>query len=181
MNQPPTTFCQSCLFESGLGGVVIARYKSAGRVEAGVFLVDVFCQGVKNAYFLQCHETELADVVERACCSVTGDPATEHSGAWGRKLIEASVAYARRLGFAPHRDYKQAARVMGGIDPKDCAETFVFGSDGKPLFVAGPNDSEARCMLILSVLTKKLGPPPAFHYIVPLDASDEIIIEGASS
>jgi len=32
------------LFERGIGWVIVARFKSAGqRVEAGVFLVDVWC------------------------------------------------------------------------------------------------------------------------------------------
>jgi hypothetical protein len=168
MPQPPKTFCQSGLFESGLGGVLIARYKSGGRAEAGVFLVDTYCLGVKDAFFHQCHEADLPEIVQRTCASGTGTPPIEHSAAWGRKLVEDAVNYARRLGFAPHRHYKQAARVMGGINPKDCSETFVFGHDGKPLFVGGPHDSQTRCKLIISILTKKLGPPPAFDYIMPL-------------
>ena len=169
----PKTFCQSNLFVSGFGGVVIARYKSGGRVEAGVFLLDMFCMGVKNAFFVRCHESEVGEVVERACAGGSSDPATEHSGAWGRKLIEDGVTYARRLGFAPHPDYKQAARVMGGINPKECSETFVFGSAGKPMFIAGPNDSEAKCKRIVNILTKKLGPPPAFDYLGALAGSDD--------
>lgn len=153
--------------------MVITRYKSAGRVEAGVFLLDTYCLGVKNAFFLQCHETEVADVVARTCSGGDGTPATEHSGAWGRKLVEDAVAYAQRLGFAPHHHYKQAARVMGGINPKECSETFVFGYNGKPLFIGGPNDSEARCRQITHILTKKFSQPPAFDYIVPLDGSDD--------
>ena len=38
------------LFEQGIGWVIVARFKSAGqRVEAGVFLLDVYCLGVKLA------------------------------------------------------------------------------------------------------------------------------------
>lgn len=164
-----------------MGGVVIVRYKSGGRVEAGVFLLDTYCLGVKNAFFHQCDEADLADVIQRTCGAGSGDPPTEHSGAWGRKLVEDAVAYARRLGFAPHRHYKQAARVLGGINPKDCAETFVFGRDGKPCFIAGPDDGEARCTLIFRILTKKLGPqgfdfsmPGAgFHELFGPDESDD--------
>jgi len=166
MNQPPKTFCQSNIFEGGMGAVVIVRYKSGGRVEAGVFLLDTYCLGVKNAFFHQCDEAELPDLVQRMCGGGFGGPPTEHSGAWGRKLVEGAMEYARRLGFAPHRHYKQAARVLGGINPKDCAETFVFGRDGKPYFIAGPDDGEARCNLILRILTKKLG-PQGFVFTMP--------------
>jgi hypothetical protein len=56
MNRPPQTFSPPNLFQLGIGTVVIVRYKSGGRVEAGVFLLDVFCLGVKNAFFNQLHE-----------------------------------------------------------------------------------------------------------------------------
>lgn len=37
------------LFEKGIGWVIVARFKSAGqRVEAGIFLIDVFCLGVMS-------------------------------------------------------------------------------------------------------------------------------------
>ena len=166
MSQAPKTFCQANLFEGGMGAVVIARYKSGGRVEAGVFLLDTYCLGVKNAFFHQCDEADLPDLVQRMCGGGYGGAFTEHSGAWGRKLVEGALDYARRLGFAPHRHYKQAARVLGGINPKDCAETFVFGRDGKPYFIAGPDDGEARCNLIIRVLTKKLG-PRGFVFTIP--------------
>ena len=43
------------LFKEGIGWVVIARFKAAGqRVEAGVFLVDVFCLGAKLAVYETC-------------------------------------------------------------------------------------------------------------------------------
>jgi hypothetical protein len=43
------------LFEHGIGWVIVARFKSAGeRVEAGIFLVDVCCLGVKFAIYEDC-------------------------------------------------------------------------------------------------------------------------------
>lgn len=154
MQKAPTSFSDSRMFETGIGQVVIVRYKGGGRVELGVFLVDVFCLGVKNAFFTQCMEPELEDLLGQL---FKGANFEEHSGPWGRKLVEGALEYARKLGFAPHRDYKKAARVMGGIDPKACPENFEFGQNGKPFFIGGPNDNEARCNLIIKVLTKKCG------------------------
>ncbi len=37
-----------------------------------------------------------------------------------RKLIEQATQYAQGLGFAPHPDYKKAARVFGGLDAEQC-------------------------------------------------------------
>lgn len=149
--------------------MVITRYKSGGRVEAGVFLLDVFCLGIKNAFFHQLHEDEFPEFLQRM---FDDDTPNENSGAWGRKLVESAEAYSRRLGFAPHRDYKKGARVMGGINAKDCAEKFAFGSDGKPFFFAGPNDSDAKCRLILNILERKLG-KDRYDFTVPLPGQFE--------
>lgn len=164
MQKPPVTYSSDSLLSTGMGHVVVARFKSGGRVELGVFLLDTYCLGVKNAFFHACDEAELADLLDRFFSS-SGE-LEEHSGAWGRKLVEGAAAYARRLGFAPHRHYKRAARVLGGIDPKACTDTFVFGQNGKPFFIAGPNDTPARCRLIISVLTKKVG-ADGFHFTMP--------------
>ncbi len=58
------------------------------------------------------------------------------------------------------------------------AQTFVFGSEGKPLFIAGPDDGEIRCKAILSILTKKSRPPPAFHFIMPADVLGDFYAAG---
>ena len=172
MNPPPKTFCAHNLFEIGKGHLAIARYKSDGRVEAGVFLMDVYCLGVKDAFFRQFSAAEFQEFLEDIFIRSCGSLPVEQSGAWGRKLVEGAVEYARRLGFSPHPDFKQGAKVMGGINPKDCSETFVFGSDGKPLYIAGPYDGEAKRNAILRTLTKQLG-PQGFHFILPHDPEGE--------
>src|SRR5579862_8523708 len=56
--RPPEAFISSELFKCGIGHVLVSRFKSEGRVEAGVFLVDVYCLGVKNAFFTLLHTSE---------------------------------------------------------------------------------------------------------------------------
>ena len=172
MSLPPKTFCAHNLFEVGKGHLVIARYKSDGRVEAGVFLLDVYCLGVKDAFFRQFSAAEFQQFLEEIFLGSCGSPPLEYSGAWGRKLVEGAVEYARRLGFAPHPDHKQGAKVMGGINPKECSDVFVFGSDGKPLYVAGPFDREPKRDMVMRTLTKKLG-AQGFHFILPLALEGE--------
>lgn len=171
MQKAPVTYSSANLFSVGIGHVVVARFKSGGRVDLGVFLVDTYCLGVKDAFFRQGDETILAELLDRSFGS-QGFTIEEHSGAWGRKLVEGAVAYARNLGIAPHRDYKKACRVLGGIDPKTCPDSFVFGHNGKPLFVAGPYDSAARCRVITSVLTRTCG-DEGFQLTRPLDDQDD--------
>src|SRR5947207_2095573 len=55
-----------------------------------------------------------------------------------------------------------------GIDPCLCIETFIFGKDGKPLYVRGPNESISHAQSIGRRVAASggdffipLGPPPA--------------------
>src|SRR5436305_1385402 len=84
----------------GIGSVLFSRELPNGMVAVAVFLVDRYCLGVKDA---------LADVLTRSAYEtrfVQGMrkeyPASNVSPACVRKRVEAAVAYAGDLGFAPH-------------------------------------------------------------------------------
>ncbi|MCX6971492.1 MAG: hypothetical protein NTV93_15240 [Verrucomicrobia bacterium] len=114
MAREPETYCDDAIFKTGIGQVVVCRYKSGGRVETGSFLVDVYCLGVKDAFFRVFEEGEFReDCLARYFPD--GLPAPKPAS-WGRKLVEEAVRYAASLGFAPHSDYKKGARVFGGVD-----------------------------------------------------------------
>lgn len=171
MKRPTEAFRSPDLFESGWGYVVVARYKADGRCEAGFFLLDVFCMGVKDAGFetfgsFEEFQEDLLDPLFQ----IVGEP-LRMTPAAGRKLIEEAVAYASDLGFAPSADYRKAARVFGGISAAECEEEFVFGNDGMPLYVQGSRDSPERCQHILETLTRRCG-EGRFHYLISAGSDD---------
>lgn len=135
--------------------MIVARFKASGEAEVGVFLVDVYCLGVKSAFFARIwadeYEQRLVNDLERQEGKVAIEPAC------ARKLVEDAVTYARSLGFEPHPDYKQGARVFGGINPATCSRSFVFGDNGKPHYVQGPQDSSAFAAHALHTLKRRLG------------------------
>jgi len=90
--------------------------------------------------------------------------------------VEGAVEYARNLGFAPHEDYQGARLIFGDIDATSCTEEFVYGRDGKPMFIAGPNDSPARCRQIISTMNAHLG-PQGHHYLMPVSDGDPLLEE----
>lgn len=161
--RPTEAFHSENLFETGMGYVVVSRFKTNGLVEAGVFLLDVYCLGAKNAFFsrlsIEEYETQLLD------SAFAKSPRVKIEPCCARKLVEDAVAYAQRLGFAPHADYKAGCRVFGGIETNGCKRTFPFGCKGKPLFISGPNDSEEKSHRILSILKRSCG-EGNFDYIV---------------
>jgi len=162
MAREPEAYISEDLFEAGIGQVVVCRFKGDGRVEAGVFLVDVFCLGVKDAFFgispneAQFREEYLGEVLAKT---------TPRPGAWGRKLVEDAVGFAQSLGISPCADYKKGARVFGGINAADCKETFVFGKAGRPLLMGTPEDDPERLARIQAMLKARLG-EDNFDYIV---------------
>lgn len=161
--------------DKGITQVAVTRTRENGWLEAGVFLVDLYCLGVKDAFSAEMSASEWAD--EAARLLPPENRASIHP-ACARKLVEGAVAYALALGFSPPRDYKKARHVFGSVKAQDCPNDFTYGKDGKPLYIAGPNDDEERIARVLRVLTAKLG-QDGFHYIVPEepDEADEFARE----
>lgn len=161
------------LFKSGMGQVLICRHKNNGETEAGVFLVDAYCLGVKDAFFTRFETSKLESMLEKIF-QLGGRESL--SPACARKLVEDAVAYARSLGLGPHPDYKQAARVLGGINARECDTVFTFGHEGKPLYVQGPNDSPEFAQRVMTILGKRLG-SENFHYLAGGPIEDELEAE----
>lgn len=157
------------LFRQGIGWVLIARFKSAGRrVLAGVFLVDVFCLGVKMASYEKCDAQDYAqrirDHYRSRFLMVPADPGC------ARQLVEQAVQYAQALGFAAHPDYKKATRVFEGLPAKQPPQPFAFGRNGKPFYCRGPKETEGHARRILWQLEKRCG-PGNYDYLVALGDS----------
>jgi hypothetical protein len=142
------------LFELGIGSVFFSRQLPEGIMGVSIFLVDVYCLGVKNALFEVIPDYEYGNLVER----FRGNEVFEKADpACARKLVEGAEAYARGLGLEPHPDYELAKKVFGDIDVGLCPVDFTFGDNGMPHFLSGPNDSPAKCARILETLTERLG------------------------
>jgi hypothetical protein len=156
------------LWEFGIGNVLISRDLGNGAVVFACFLVDIYCLGVKDVFL---HFVPRLRYDQDLYGPMTGQAtliATQPECA--RKLVEGAVQYASNLGLSPHGDYQVASLIFGDISADACAEEYVFGKDGKPYFVSGPNDSPAKCHDILRTLHDRCG-PGGFHFLTHLDAA----------
>jgi hypothetical protein len=157
------------LFDIGIGNVIVSRKLPNGFIGAAFFLVDVFCLGIKDAFY---------DVLSPAEYDyrVSG---LEHETfraihpTCARKLVEGAEAYALDLGFNPHPDYQRTRQIFGDLDATACPTHYVFGKDGKPFFMSGPYDTPARCRHIIDTLTRRCG-PEGFHFTVVGEAPLEL-------
>jgi hypothetical protein len=149
----------------GIGSVVMARKTEHHQIVMAVFLVDVFCLGIKDAYIRLLSEEGYRQHLKQI---KSHQKLREISPERARKLVEEAEAYAGELGFKPHKDYHAAKAIFGDIDASACPDTFEFGRNGQPLYFAGPYDDRRVRERVIRTLTEKLG-PNGFHYVMPTD------------
>lgn len=129
------------LWASGVGYIIVARNMPSGEIAMGVYLVDVFCLGVKKTFYQIMSRRVYVDYIK----NMSRDLGTEViSPEYAAKVVTRAVAYAESLGFVPDAEYRRSKLVLGGIDPAACPDEMTFGKDGKPLYIRGPNESMGR-------------------------------------
>jgi hypothetical protein len=139
---------------SGLVEVLVARQQPDDDICFGVYLIDIYCLGLKstfaNAGFSRSrYMNEVRNKVFRA-----GKP-VECPVELAHQMIYQSIEYAEQFGFEPDKDFMLSQYLLA---PRgELAEPYqlTFGKDGKPLFISGPHDNVAR---ILKQLDKTAGP-----------------------
>jgi hypothetical protein len=133
---------------SGLAGVLVARAhpRIVGDSTMCGYLVDTYCLGVKDALGPRpMGRRGLRRFVDRFFDGF-GRPPVEAPVDLAQHLVLGAVAYARGLGFEPHRDFLPAAGHLGELaGPSDIG----FGRDGKPEYVQGPYDDADRILRTL--------------------------------
>jgi hypothetical protein len=143
------------LFDMGIGNLVISRKMPNDHIGFAIFLVDVFCLGVKNCLFAVVPRIEY----ERRMGDLRQAEGLEPiQPACAVKLVEDAAAYAQDLGLTPHWQYAIIKKIFGDINPAICAQEFRFGKDGKPVYISGPNETKADSERIIDILNKNLGP-----------------------
>jgi hypothetical protein len=142
------------LFELGIGTVVLARGVTRHHLAVGVFLIDVFCLGIKDAMFKSLESHELAMYVE---ATNVGAPPVSLQPGDARKLLRDLAAWSQSIGFAPHRDFATVERIFGDISADESEADFPFGRDGKPFYIPGPFDNPTLIRRRIEQLQKHLG------------------------
>ncbi len=155
------------LFETGLGAVAFTRALPNGGIAVSLFLVDVYCLGVKNAMFQVMSKFDYQDRIKNGLLENDDDLEKIHP-ACARKIITGAVHYAKNLGLSPHPDYRKAIGLFSGIDSTACPEKYEYGKDGKPFYVQGPHETIAQSRKIVNKLIEKCG-KGNFEYMIMID------------
>lgn len=147
--------------------ILVARRAGSGQVAYAIFLVDLGCLGIKNADAGVMdstfeYEQELREVI------FATQPLEPCSLDLAAKVVHEAIAYARRLGFTPHKDTRKALKLIQDAQPDRVSDTIPLGDGtGKPFYLAGPFDNVTS---VLAKLDHKVG-AGNYDYVVP-DADD---------
>ncbi|OIN96186.1 hypothetical protein AUJ66_07050 [Candidatus Desantisbacteria bacterium CG1_02_38_46] len=158
---------EQCLINSnwqktGLASMVITRSQKDGKLIVGVFLVDIFCLGLKDTFFnANIPADQFEDIFLRKYYQNT-EPVTIGIN-YAKEIIFGAIDYARKLGFEPQKNFKLSKYVLG-TEKLTYQHNIKFGGpEGKPLYIAGPYDDYKK---IVRQLTELLG-EGGFHFILP--------------
>ncbi len=159
------TWAGTGLWKQGIGYLSIARQEAEGSWVFAVFLVDVQCLGVKDAFWKAGTPREFREMLHK----LEETQAMERiSPASLAKIVQGAVEFAQSFGFKPQADYHHAKRLLEGIDPAACTQEFTFGRDGKPFYVSGPFETVEQARVIAERVKEAGG-----HYIVSISGPAE--------
>jgi len=148
--------------DRGLAQILLSRKQPNNKLILGVYLVDIFCLGLKNTF---CNANISLEEYQRLKLGIfKGTVIVPCSPEKVCKIIFGAIEYAKRIGFKPQKDFDLSQYVLEGLQNNDCDLTLEFGKDGKPLYIAGPDDDFEA---IIETLRKNVG-EDNFHFIAPL-------------
>ncbi|MEV7802762.1 helix-turn-helix domain-containing protein [Microbispora sp. NPDC088329] len=147
---------------AGTVSVVVARRHGWDKLSVCAYLVDVYCLGVKHTRGPDVmSEVELHRFLPK-WFRIYAHGWREAPLDLVRHLVFGAVDYARDLGFEPATDLAGAADHLGAWEDKSA---IVFGKDGRPLYLAGPNEDVRH---VVKTLERRVGPPPNFDFFAPV-------------
>jgi len=152
----------------GMANILLSRQQPDGNLIFGVYLVDIFCLGLKNTFCnanfsMSNYEGDLKVRIYRE------QPPVECPVDLAHQIIYGAIDYASELGFKPQKYFKLSRYILKERDKFGEITEVEFGKNGKPFYIAGPDDDVEQ---IMRKLERKLNPDD-FKYFFPIDEIPE--------
>jgi tetratricopeptide (TPR) repeat protein len=137
---------------AGICTIIVARGHKTGNVTVGSYLVDLYCLGLKDTgYRFNATQTEYNELKQGNSGLKPSDYTTAHN------IIYGAIAYAEDFGFKPHKDFSVSQFILEADDDHIELLEFEFGLNGKPCYMPGPYDEEAKINRIEATLKLNAG------------------------
>ncbi len=139
--------CWKSDISTGMGHFVVARQRKNGTLVVGVYLLDLNCLGLKDTFYSEFED--IYDLKKKFLDSNIGVIDFEEiEPNFCFNYVYGAIEYAEDLGFKPHKDFKITEYILDDAEEIEFVD-IEFGFNGRPLFVAGPNDNINSLMAIL--------------------------------
>lgn len=145
--------------EFGLGHIVVTRLHKGGRKTIGVYFVDKYCLGVKDAFYrLRMDDVDYKDFIQTMSREYHLKKISYNEA---HNLIYGAIEFADEAGIAPCKDFALAKYILEEDTEAIPLIEYEYGKDGKHLLVVGSQKEADR---YLPALRANLG--ANFNYII---------------
>ncbi len=120
--------------DGGLAHILIVREHSTKNITVGIYLVDIFCLGLKDTTFkFNLSAVEYREFVEQISEEIDLIPIDY---VLAHNIIYGAIAYAEDLGFNPHKDFNRTTKFILDEDDENVELIELdFGKNGKPYLI----------------------------------------------
>lgn len=136
---------------SGFASIVVSRNHINGNFTFGVYLVDLYCLGVKDTLYDFNVNIEFAELLDKMKSQYEIE---EIDYALAHNVIYGGVEYAEDIGFKPHKDFEISQYVLEEDDERVELIDIQFGLDGKPAVLFGKEKHPGN---IIATLERTVG------------------------
>jgi hypothetical protein len=119
---------------NGICNIIVARKHITGNFTVGVYLVDLYCLGVKNTSYHFNLDPDAYGFLKENCGDVE-----KCEYVLAHNIIYGAIEFADDLGFQPDKDFALAQFILEEDDDNVPLIDIEFGYDGKPFYVQGPH------------------------------------------
>ncbi|MDD4971312.1 MAG: hypothetical protein PHT07_17925 [Paludibacter sp.] len=135
--------------------VIVARVHANGNITAGVYLVDLFCLGIKDTTYmfnisLPGYKDQINKMVNIQAIPVSYELA--------HNIVFAGLDYAAELGLNPRKEFTSLTRYILEEDTDDVELIEIeCGRNGRPFYIQGQYDSEQMVKKVEGQLERAVG------------------------
>jgi hypothetical protein len=138
-------------YDMGKGSLIISRKHSNGNITCGFYLVDLFCVGMKDSFYLyNISRNEFENVLDEMS---EKEDLLEIEYSLAHNIIYGSLDFAGTYNFKPHKSFQLTKYILEDAKKEIEYIDIPFGIDSKPAVVVSEQDPK---IAIINHLKKTL-------------------------
>ena len=145
-----TCYVSDDIEKAGEGHVIVSRKHTGGRVSVAVYLVDIWCVGVKDTFYrLRMEDDEFKEMIDTYALELR-----ECSYDEAHNWVYGAIAFAEEAGIEPDKSFNITQYMLEEDDDNIPLIEYEYGKDGKHTLVSHTRLEASR---YLPLLEKNLG------------------------